>query len=182
MPLWTDALTADTDPGATLKDRPRPSSGSHPGPGHNADLGVSWNGLNLAPTSPLSQPQRTQRELLFFANDLSLEIIFHSQNKLPRGLPPAAQKGELCSDCFPEGPSPTSTKPQKKTRAHFGFFFYQIGRVDEFWLKRDCSRGAAVTWRLVKWTRNVFLLFFFRNLVAWFFLLESYIFTYLLLN
>lgn len=131
---------------------------------------------------PLSQPQQTQRELLFFANDLSLKIIFHSQNKLPRGLPPAAQKGELCSDCFPEGPSPTSTKPQKKTRAHFGFFFYQIGRVDEFWLKRDCSRGAAVTWRLVKWTRNVFLLFFFRNLVAWFFLLESYIFTYLLLN
>lgn len=52
MPLRTDALTADTDPGATLKDRPRPSFGSHPAPGHNADLGASWNGLNLAPTSP----------------------------------------------------------------------------------------------------------------------------------
>lgn len=135
MPLRTDAFTADTAPGPALKQTSEKNPEKPVSPLPRDGLGES-RGKNG--TVPNPQNSRTQREILSFC----CHFYFHSQNththkkkkKLPRGLPPAAHKGELY---FSNTASPydsthkneTSTqKPQRKeNRAHFGCFFLSNG-------------------------------------------------------
>lgn len=149
MPLRTDALTADTDPGATLKDRPRPLLASFsPVPGLEG-----WRRTQLPPL--LSQPQRTQRELLLFfcQQSLSLKTIFRTATGSSTSRP---EGGALLG--LP--PLLNIHKPPRRNSSTFWFLF--LLKLTE----ERRSRGAAAIWRL-EWTRNICFLLFFFSLEIW---------------
>lgn len=133
----------------------------------------------------------------------SLPPHTNTQQKLPRGLPPAAHQGELFRTASLR--DPTDETPNTSTFCLFCFFFPSIIFTSHFlpphkWM---CAlEWVAVNWRAWVgverggamicipqdwveensagyWRRDFF---FFRNLVAWFSYLSQYIFTYLLLK
>lgn len=171
MPLRTDAFTADTAPGPALKQTSEKTL---------KNLSLLCPGTDSANPGGQTGLSRTHKTHGLNAKSSPFVAIFISTlkthtKKLPRGLPPAAHKGELYfSNTASPTIAPTRTRhPHKSPRGKriehiLVAFFYQMGRVDEFRLNRgqfpDVTRTNFFR-RLVKWTRNYkkkscFLFFF----------------------
>lgn len=121
----------------------------------------------------------------------------HTQQKLPRGLPPAAQQGELFKTASLR--DSTDETPNTSTFRLFLCYFYSPLRPVNGcvrWSEWRLTEELGLAWReagllylshRVGWSRTQLVtgaenFFFFRNLVAWFSYLSQYIFTYLLLK
>lgn len=127
----------------------------------------------------------------------------NTQQKLPRGLPPAAHQGELFRTASLR--DPTDETPNTSTFClslffSFNHFYFPLPSSPQMDVRVGMSGGQLKSsgWRgegrgydtypaglgggELSWFTGAEIFFFFRNLVAWFSYLSQYIFTYLLLK